>query len=230
VSDILILDYSSMPCPLETSKCEKHCKIIAEPRELVRISRNGEVILMSKEEKKKEEKSQPQSIPDIFEWIRLALFETDKTQKTICNLSSFQRITENSAGIASIFARSTEDLLALITANTEFLNLTMDQPRILEASQVSSQVFKGLTTYENNVRQLSEQFARVKEMIQTSVSIPILESEIETINLRAENSVNSLLNYIGLLERELKKREIENKDLLQRMDKVKKELRKQYDG
>jgi hypothetical protein len=67
-------------------------------------------------------------------------------------------------------------------------------------------------------------------MIQTSVSIPILESEIETINLRAENSVNSLLNYIGLLERELKKREIENKELLQGMDKVKKELRKQYDG
>jgi hypothetical protein len=226
VSDILILDYSSMPCPLETSKCEKHCKIIAEPRELVRISRNGEVILMSKEEKKKEEKSQPQSIPDIFEWIRLALFETDKTQKTICNLSSFQRITENSAGIASIFARSTEDLLALITANTEFLNLTMDQPRILEASHVSSQVFKGLTTYEKNVRQLSEQFARVQQMLQKSVPIPSITTEIKALPLRIDETVKSLLNYITLLERELEKKQVENKELLRRVGRTKNKLKK----
>jgi hypothetical protein len=186
---------------------------------------------MCTREIKKEEEKRPQStldtlIPDILEWIRLALFETDKTQKAIQNLPSFQKITENSVRISSFFAQSTEDLQALVTANTEFLNLAMDQPRILEASHVSSQVFKGLTTYEKNVRQLSEQFARVQQMLQKSVPIPSITTEIKALPLRIDETVKSLLNYITLLERELEKKEVENKELLRRVGRTKNKLKK----
>jgi len=183
-------------------------------------------MVQKKEEKRKEEEKKPKSILERYSDIQKNLISSEKLHKTLVEYS--QGIKALSDLVETNRIRQSAVALQGILAFQKAIGGVVQQASVVQALQVSS-VARAMAQYQRNVQSLVKNYETIGKLVQLSkVDIPLVTARIENIPSQTSNAMRSLLSHIDYLERELAKKETENKELIRIIGELKQKAKKEY--
>jgi len=197
--------------------------------------REGNRVKNVAEEKKQEVKKKkidPKAVQRASSAVQEALLSTAEIQATMMQSLAIQDAMRGLIAMQEAIKRSTIGIQAMARYYHE-INRRM--------VQVSLEIFypyqamKALMEARENTQRLAQQYVKIREMLQRPVPTLALIPELKAIPLRSERAIQSLYNYIAILEAELAKREKELakkderiRELIELLKEGKKELKGKY--
>ena len=187
----------------------------------------------STEEKKRERKKKmvdPEAVLRASSTLQEALRQAMEIQAGIMQL--IQDIIRRSAAMQEAIRRSTMGIQAAARYHEEIHRRVA---QVYKELLYPSQAMRALMEAQKNAQRLAEQYVKIQNMIQRSVPTVTLIPELKAITPRSERAIQSLYNYIAILEAELAKKEEELarkdekiRELIRLLKEGKKELKEKY--
>ena len=187
------------------------------------------------EEKKREKKMKridPKTVLKASTAVQEALLRATEIQATLMRSSVMQHTVTVVAGMQEAIKRSRMEIQAMARYHEE-INRRM--ALIYEELFGPSEVMRSLMEAQKNAQRLTAQYVKVQDMIQRSMPTAALIPELRAITIRSKRAIQSLYNYIAILEAELarKEEELVKKDekireLIRLLKEGKKELKEKY--
>ena len=182
--------------------------------------------------KGKEKKGRRVILPELI-GIQTALQQSAAMHVAMMQSSAIQNVLRERALMQETIMQSTMWIQAMARYQEEINRRLEEVARRL--FYPSFQAMKAVMEARKNIQNVVQQYANVQEMIKRSVPTLALVSEIKAISPRSERAVQSLYNYIAILEAELAKKdeELAKKDkkiseLIKLLKEAKKELEEKY--
>ena len=187
------------------------------------------------EKKRQKKKIDPKAVLRASSAIQEALTRATEMQAALMKSSVIQDTMRAQATMQEAIRRSTMGIQAMARYHDEI------NRRIARIAQVSLESFyrpqamKGLMEVRQSAQRLVEQYVKIQDMVQRSVPKLALIPELEAIPPRSERAIQSLYNYIAILEAELARKEEELakndkeiRELIRLLKEGKKEFKEKY--
>lgn len=183
------------------------------------------MVVKNKEEQKKKKK--PKSTLAAYLNIQKNLSLAESLQKVMMQSPTGLKALAESAKALQI-KQATNTLQAISNIQTAIGDMALRQASLVHALQASA-VIKTLERYQKSVQNLAQNYLAINKLIQVpKINIPMVAAKIDNIPSETGNIVQSLLGHIDYLERELAKKEEENKELRRILHQLKEKLKTSY--